>query len=180
MPEDSPSVSSQEYTSRQGSPSPDLLSHSPDSSVHSPHIVSTQEDEFTRYGRSSLRRPGRPRGNSPGTPSWGPPTSDADEVVARKRKQLLLQGDQHSDEDAIDLDQPLHIPLRPFRNKVGGHASMYKFTRRAVCKVSAICVFLPSSPVTMPLSTYSVLPKWLVAARGRNGRTATKFFGNTL
>lgn len=28
-----------------------------------------------------------------------------------------------------------HIPLRPFRNQVGGHNAIYKFTRRAVCKV---------------------------------------------
>lgn len=28
-----------------------------------------------------------------------------------------------------------HIPLRPFRNQVGGHSSIYKFTKRAVCKV---------------------------------------------
>ncbi|KAI9507704.1 SAICAR synthase-like protein [Russula earlei] len=27
-----------------------------------------------------------------------------------------------------------HIPLRPFRNQVGGHNSIYKFTKRAVCK----------------------------------------------
>lgn len=32
-----------------------------------------------------------------------------------------------------------HIPLRPFRNQVGGHSAIYKFTKRAVCKVS-ICV----------------------------------------
>jgi hypothetical protein len=31
-----------------------------------------------------------------------------------------------------------HIPLRPFRNQVGGHTSIYKFTRRAVCKVGTI------------------------------------------
>ena len=30
-----------------------------------------------------------------------------------------------------------HIPLRPFRNQVGGHSAIYKFTKRAVCKVSA-------------------------------------------
>jgi inositol-hexakisphosphate kinase len=28
-----------------------------------------------------------------------------------------------------------HIPLQPFRNQVGGHSAIYKFTRRAVCKV---------------------------------------------
>ncbi|EKM59468.1 uncharacterized protein PHACADRAFT_205682 [Phanerochaete carnosa HHB-10118-sp] len=27
-----------------------------------------------------------------------------------------------------------HIPLRPFRNQVGGHTAIYKFTKRAVCK----------------------------------------------
>ncbi|KZT37632.1 SAICAR synthase-like protein [Sistotremastrum suecicum HHB10207 ss-3] len=27
-----------------------------------------------------------------------------------------------------------HVPLRPFRNQVGGHSAIYKFTRRAVCK----------------------------------------------
>ncbi len=30
-----------------------------------------------------------------------------------------------------------HVPLRPFRNQVGGHTSIYKFTKRAVCKVCA-------------------------------------------
>lgn len=29
-----------------------------------------------------------------------------------------------------------HIPLRPFRNQVGGHSAIYKFTKQAVCKVS--------------------------------------------
>ena len=28
-----------------------------------------------------------------------------------------------------------HVMLRPFRNQVGGHSAIYKFTRRAVCKV---------------------------------------------
>lgn len=27
-----------------------------------------------------------------------------------------------------------HIPLRPFRNQVGGHNAIYRFTKRAVCK----------------------------------------------
>jgi hypothetical protein len=37
----------------------------------------------------------------------------------------------------LDLDLP-HIPLRPFRNQVGGHSAIYKFTKQAVCKV---CIF---------------------------------------
>jgi inositol-hexakisphosphate kinase len=43
---------------------------------------------------------------------------------------------------AFDVDLPEerlpHIPLRPFRNKVGGHSAIYKFTKQAVCKVRVI------------------------------------------
>ncbi|KAI0751479.1 hypothetical protein C8Q80DRAFT_1099945 [Daedaleopsis nitida] len=40
------------------------------------------------------------------------------------------------DLDLYDLPQESlpHIPLRPFRNQVGGHSAIYKFTKRAVCK----------------------------------------------
>ncbi|KAJ6539084.1 hypothetical protein B0H19DRAFT_1177045 [Mycena capillaripes] len=35
----------------------------------------------------------------------------------------------------LDLEEHLpHIPLRPFRNQVGGHSAIYKFTKQAVCK----------------------------------------------
>ncbi|KAJ3789303.1 hypothetical protein GGU10DRAFT_305311 [Lentinula aff. detonsa] len=34
----------------------------------------------------------------------------------------------------ISQDTLPHIPLRPFRNQVGGHSAIYKFTKRAVCK----------------------------------------------
>ncbi|KAJ7507473.1 hypothetical protein B0H11DRAFT_125822 [Mycena galericulata] len=38
----------------------------------------------------------------------------------------------------LDLDTSQehlpHIPLRPFRNQVGGHSAIYKFTKQAVCK----------------------------------------------
>jgi inositol-hexakisphosphate kinase len=39
-----------------------------------------------------------------------------------------------------DLDLP-HIPLRPFRNQVGGHSAIYKFTKQAVCKVCILFLF---------------------------------------
>ena len=32
----------------------------------------------------------------------------------------------------------VNIPLRPFRNQVGGHSAIYKFTKQAVCKVRLI------------------------------------------
>jgi hypothetical protein len=28
--------------------------------------------------------------------------------------------------------------LQPFRNKVGGHSAIYKFTKQAVCKVRIV------------------------------------------
>lgn len=37
------------------------------------------------------------------------------------------------------------IPLQPFNNKVGGHSEIYKFTRRAVCKVRSISSRVESS-----------------------------------
>ncbi|KAG9127932.1 hypothetical protein FRC07_007372 [Ceratobasidium sp. 392] len=37
--------------------------------------------------------------------------------------------------DSLDIDGVLpSVPLRPFRNQVGGHSAIYKFTKRAVCK----------------------------------------------
>ncbi|EJU06134.1 SAICAR synthase-like protein [Dacryopinax primogenitus] len=49
--------------------------------------------------------------------------------------------DRHGgDEPIFDLDGPHSgrwlrpVRLRPFRNKVGGHSAIYKFTKRAVCK----------------------------------------------
>lgn len=35
-----------------------------------------------------------------------------------------------------------HIPLRPFRNQVGGHSAIYKFTKQAVCKVRFVRYYL--------------------------------------
>jgi inositol-hexakisphosphate kinase len=34
-----------------------------------------------------------------------------------------------------DEEEPITVPLQPFNHAVGGHSSIYKFTRRAVCKV---------------------------------------------
>ena len=55
----------------------------------------------------------------------------------------------HTDEDGLDheilsgnLANLSHIPLRPFRNQVGGHSAIYKFTKRAVCKVCGLISFL--------------------------------------
>ena len=46
-----------------------------------------------------------------------------------------------------------HIPLRPFRNQVGGHSVIYKFTKQAVCKVHIVAPLLgfPLTPFFQPL-----------------------------
>lgn len=44
--------------------------------------------------------------------------------------------DTLSDTDVEDEEEPMTVPLQPFGHAVGGHSSIYQFTRRAVCKVS--------------------------------------------
>ncbi|KDR83422.1 hypothetical protein GALMADRAFT_85543 [Galerina marginata CBS 339.88] len=47
---------------------------------------------------------------------------------------------RHLDDETMAIDVHVsqerlpHIPLRPFRNQVGGHSAIYKFTKQAVCK----------------------------------------------
>ncbi|THG93087.1 hypothetical protein EW145_g8478, partial [Phellinidium pouzarii] len=62
---------------------------------------------------------------------------DEHALVGRKRQHLhhAELNDSGHDADELELDEHLpHIPLRPFRNQVGGHSAIYKFTKRAVCK----------------------------------------------
>ncbi|KAJ7117316.1 hypothetical protein C8R43DRAFT_103031 [Mycena crocata] len=50
------------------------------------------------------------------------------------------EGSHERNDELLDLDLDMsqehlpHIPLRPFRNQVGGHSAIYKFTKQAVCK----------------------------------------------
>lgn len=71
---------------------------------------------------------------------------------ARRRLQSRSQSDAHGsqmygqdggDESATDMsdeEEPMTVPLQPFGHAVGGHSSIYQFTRRAVCKVSTTLV----------------------------------------
>ncbi|CUA70243.1 hypothetical protein RSOLAG22IIIB_00594 [Rhizoctonia solani] len=61
-------------------------------------------------------------------PEYGDVSDDED-------KNGGLGDDLHDDFDSLNLDGDLPpVPLRPFRNQVGGHSAIYKFTKRAVCK----------------------------------------------
>ncbi|KAJ1308593.1 hypothetical protein OPQ81_004291 [Rhizoctonia solani] len=61
-------------------------------------------------------------------PEYGDVSDDED-------KNGGLANDLHDDLESLNLDGDLPpVPLRPFRNQVGGHSAIYKFTKRAVCK----------------------------------------------
>jgi inositol-hexakisphosphate kinase len=92
---------------------------------------------------------------------WGSDRGDGEPVVASNYATMLSEPLDGADEaDLLDLDEfpPSSlppIPLRPFPNQVGGHKAIYKFTKRAVCKVRAFLVIdmistdtagLPCSP----------------------------------
>lgn len=98
---------------------------------------------------------------SPSQPHQSIPSDEYDE----ERQRPFFSTDRYvsgsgsgSDTNALDnsenIDPDLdfsqdslpHIPLRPFRNQVGGHSAIYKFTKEAVCKVCYhIIVFLISA-----------------------------------
>lgn len=76
--------------------------------------------------------------------------NDVDEADGSKEKKVEEEKEEQeqgngidSMNDRVDIDGGLpHIPLRPFRNQVGGHSAIYKFTKRAVCKVSLELVLI--------------------------------------
>lgn len=82
------------------------------------------------------------------------------ESHSRGRSQDRL-GDlaEESGEHLVDPSEGRHrqaggemtIPLQPFNNKVGGHSEIYKFTRRAVCKVGRCCCVLFATCLIVPL-----------------------------
>ncbi|KIJ56898.1 hypothetical protein M422DRAFT_23029 [Sphaerobolus stellatus SS14] len=53
-------------------------------------------------------------------------------------RRTLSPDAQDIDDDLLDFQISAgrlpHVPLKPFRNQVGGHSAIYKFTKRAVCK----------------------------------------------
>jgi inositol-hexakisphosphate 5-kinase len=90
---------------------------------------------------SSPPSPPEPIDSNPGV-TW----SMDDEYHGMSRHTPIDQ-DVGVDEYQFDPSEDVlpHIPLRPFRNQVGGHTSIYKFTKRAVCKVSTILLLYISN-----------------------------------
>lgn len=112
-------------------------------------VVALGDEDYMGLGRVGLQSPDRTRTFSHGSAlvprnsaQTGVVMNDSDETGVRKRQQVFQHGRLDSefgmyDADDLGLNDYLpHIPLRPFRNQVGGHSAIYKFTKRAVCKVS--------------------------------------------
>ena len=71
---------------------------------------------------------------------------------------------------AVDINQleerlP-HIPLRPFRNQVGGHSAIYKFTKQAVCKVRLTSFTFLKEFFSMSFSATGVTRKFVLRVCG--------------
>ena len=90
-----------------------------------------------------------------------------------------MQGEEdRSDDGAFSLgkfanisqESLPHIPLRPFRNQVGGHSAIYKFTKRAVCKVRRLIDFLSSHNVSHRFSVSIPVPR-IYKASGLPGKS---------
>ncbi|KAF5388365.1 hypothetical protein D9615_000138 [Tricholomella constricta] len=71
-----------------------------------------------------------------------PSAEDSDDlslIYSRHGHAHRMDGPGKASSPDFDFDRDMHenlphIPLRPFRNQVGGHSAIYKFTKQAVCK----------------------------------------------
>ena len=104
---------------RPRSPSPPYVSRRDPSHIRQNHLANAQMDHsiLPEHDRTGMDSPSH-------------------------RPKLRLNGNarpgaaQHDESGTSPVDR-MTVPLQPFKNKVGGHSEIYKFTRRAVCKVSS-------------------------------------------
>jgi len=104
---------------RPRSPSPPYISRRDPSHIRQKHLANAQMDHsiLPEHDRTGMDSPNH-------------------------RPKLRLNGNarpgaaQHDESGTSPVDR-MTVPLQPFKNKVGGHSEIYKFTRRAVCKVSS-------------------------------------------
>lgn len=72
---------------------------------------------------------------SSGTSSEGSDEDDEDGEGVHEEELEATDVDTDLEEEEEE-EERITVPLQPFNHAVGGHSSIYKFTRRAVCKVS--------------------------------------------
>ncbi|KIM67867.1 hypothetical protein SCLCIDRAFT_106814 [Scleroderma citrinum Foug A] len=127
------------YASPAISPPPPLISsaHRPyspcstdDESAWETSSIASESDASTTAGTSE----------QPVSPLTIPSLSlDGNQDSLSQSKEFLddpaTWNEDHLNMTFSDSQESLpHIPLRPFRNQVGGHSALYKFTKRALCK----------------------------------------------
>ena len=66
-------------------------------------------------------------------------TTDSDDDGSSSAS-IRSEGSEEMESTDEDEGESMTVPLQPFNHAVGGHSSIYKFTRRAVCKVSLVIV----------------------------------------
>ncbi|KAL1744292.1 SAICAR synthase-like protein [Schizophyllum fasciatum] len=113
----------------------------PASPTDSPTVNSPFSDSESAWGSSqSVTSASVTSGPPQDRPSPLLPTSDLHGFKSPQPHSSNLRHSDRDDNDVFDIELDLsqenlpHIPLRPFRNQVGGHSAIYKFTKRAVCK----------------------------------------------
>lgn len=147
------------YTSPAISPPPPLIS-----SAHRPYSPCSTDDESAWETSSIASDASTTTGTSeqPVSPLAFPSLSlhgnqDINHSLSQSKEFLddpATWNEDHLNMTFSDSQESLpHIPLRPFRNQVGGHSALYKFTKRALCKVRLIDVSVNNvdSPCRQPL-----------------------------
>jgi hypothetical protein len=145
-PEESPSFTSSEKRSLRHVPPPIHIGDYNDASL---------DHDLSSTLRTTLSRP-------PSRISISSSSSSHDESDDSSEESTAPT----DDEDDLKLNHLQDIPLQPFRNQVGGHKTIYKFTKRAVCKVGYNSNFLeisfshsfrcPSNSPLFPVRTCSM------------------------
>ena len=100
--------------------------------------TSITTDASTTAGTSEHPSPSRDAAFLSSYPAAASDDESEHEVLERRGSLPISDTwtESHLDMTFGASDESLpHIPLRPFRNQVGGHRAIYKFTKRAVCKV---------------------------------------------
>lgn len=88
------------------------------------------------FSDASILSRSRPTSVSAGNGQPSVDDPDFGDISDEEERNGIEDNDMQDGLDSLDIDGMLpSVPLRPFRNQVGGHSAIYKFTKRAVCKV---------------------------------------------
>lgn len=108
----------------------------PDTDYRSAHrgSISMSDDSGYTSGTASSLSPSGSEDEEDSDPA--PSQSEEDGYFSqRPHSQDIHSDDTEMSAEEVEEDR-MTVPLQPFNHAVGGHSSIYKFTRRAVCKVS--------------------------------------------